>query len=133
MERSDDDQRREPPACSGTLLLELRCKRATERGRPPVDGCVRVTLDAYEGHPFVGLRFWAFDSEGRAWPTRVGWTIRVRELGPVLEALQRAQAQLPAETSKPAGGTWLDRHHAKTDRAQGGGPSLAAEKMRGPR
>lgn len=133
-----DDQRREPPALRGTLLGEVRCRRRVEKDGPEREGVLRVVLDEYEGRPFLSVRFWALDAEGQAWPTRTGLTIRVRELGAVLEALQKAQRQLDggAPPADPAGAgaqdpEWLRRHHAKRERTRGPGASLATRVMAG--
>jgi len=50
---------------------------------------LRVTLDEYEGHPYVQLRAWERGAGG--WfPTRKGVTVRLRELEAVAEALREA-------------------------------------------
>ena len=50
---------------------------------------LRITLDEYEGHPYVQLRAWERGAGG--WfPTKKGVTVRLRELEAVAEALRGA-------------------------------------------
>lgn len=76
---------------------------APERARPPEERGerlativrgqgeeLRITLDEYEGRPYVAVRVWAMGQDGGWWPTKKGCSVRVRELSEVATALMRA-------------------------------------------
>jgi hypothetical protein len=64
---------------------------------------LRVSLDEYEEHPFVSIRVWAQGRDGQWWPVRgKGVTVRVRELGQVINALGRA-AKETGQAPRPTG------------------------------
>lgn len=64
---------------------------------------LRVSLDEYQGHPFVSIRVWALGRDGQWWPVRgKGCTIRVREMGQVIAALGRA-ARETGQSPRPRG------------------------------
>ncbi|MBV8611466.1 MAG: hypothetical protein JO034_28985 [Singulisphaera sp.] len=71
-----------PPQDLGHRLLTL------PRGQ---DEELRLSLDAYEGHPFLNVRIWTRDADGRGWwPSKRGVTFKLRELADVAEALAEA-------------------------------------------
>jgi Transcriptional Coactivator p15 (PC4) len=71
-----------PPQDLGRRLLTL------PRGQ---DEELRLSLDAYEGHPFLNVRIWTRDADGRGWwPSKRGVTFKLRELADVAEALAEA-------------------------------------------
>lgn len=52
---------------------------------------LRVSLDSYEGHPYISVRLWTQDrTSGEWWPTRKGCSIRMGEAAEVAKALQAA-------------------------------------------
>lgn len=73
-----------PPEPSGELLVSIARGESEQ---------LRVSLDEYEGHPFISIRLWAMDRGGAWWPTKKGVTVRVRELGQVITALGKAAKQ----------------------------------------
>ena len=84
-----------PPEPSGELLV------AIPRGE---EEQLRVTLDSFEGHKFVSIRVWQL-GQGGWWPTKKGCTVRVREIGQVINALGQAakatgQGRQPRGTAK---------------------------------
>src|SRR5689334_143522 len=71
-----------PPDPTGRPLATLQRGRGEE---------LRVSLDEFEGHPFVSLRVWAPGPTGELWPVRgKGVSVRVRELLDVADALREA-------------------------------------------
>ena len=63
---------REPPEDRGRRLATLA------RGE---DAELRVTWDAYQGHPYLSLRLWNRNGEGQWWPDKnKGFTVKIREL-----------------------------------------------------
>ena len=71
-----------PPRDLGHRLLTL------SRGH---DEELRLSLDAYEGRPFLNVRIWTRDADGRGWwPSKRGVTFKLRELADVAEALATA-------------------------------------------
>lgn len=88
-DRQPDREPREhagtPPVDDGEILDALPRSEGRE--------ALRITLKEYEGHPYIAVRVWVRDDRsGAMWPTRKGCSIRVREIGRVVEALQRAAA-----------------------------------------
>lgn len=58
---------------------------------------LRVALREFEGKPFVTIAVWEKGTGGAFWPARgKAVTVRVRELGAVLEALVSAAERLAA-------------------------------------
>jgi hypothetical protein len=51
---------------------------------------IRITWDSYEGRPYLSLRVWNQDDNGGWWPTKVGFTVRLRELPEVAAAIAAA-------------------------------------------
>ena len=103
-----------PPQDLGHRLLTL------PRGH---DEELRLSLDAYEGHPFLNVRIWTRDADGRGWwPSRRGVTFKLRELADVAEALAEA---LDLRAEHPAGRPPLSpaAPHPRRDRAMPALPS----------
>jgi len=97
-----------PPQDLGHRLLTL------PRGH---DEELRLSLDAYEGRPFLNLRIWTRDADGRGWwPSKRGVTFKLRELADVAEALAAA---LDLMAEYPAGRPALPpaAPHPRRDRA----------------
>lgn len=52
---------------------------------------LRVTWDAYEGRPYLSLRFWTRGADGQWWPEKAkGLTVRRHELATFAEGVERA-------------------------------------------
>ena len=55
---------------------------------------LRVTLETFNGYPFVRLAVWAAGNDGQVWPVKGrAVTLKMRELGPLAEALAAAAGQ----------------------------------------
>jgi hypothetical protein len=91
-----------PPEERGRRLVTLPRGKGEE---------IRITWDCYEGRPYLSLRLWSQDDNGGWWPTKVGFTVRIRELADVAcafaEALDLAEEHLgsrpPQRSQRPAG------------------------------
>ena len=68
----------EAPQDHGHRLLTLPRGRGEE---------MRVSLDEYNGKPFLSLRVWAIGQDGQWWPTKKGCSVRIHELTDVAGAL----------------------------------------------
>lgn len=80
-----------PPEERGRRLATLPRGKAEE---------LRVTLDSFEGKPYLGLRVWSQGADGSWWPLKgKGLSIRVRELADVAAALHQADEILNGEGS----------------------------------
>lgn len=55
---------------------------------------LRITLASFKGYPFIGARIWFKGVDGTWRPTQKGVTFRVKELGEVRAALDRAESLL---------------------------------------
>jgi hypothetical protein len=77
------------------LIAEVR-KNARE--------VLRVQLREFKGRQFVDVRLFATGADGGLVPTRTGIGLRPELLGPVLDALQAAEAVARAEGLLPADG-----------------------------
>ncbi len=69
-----------PPVMKGQLLGTL----------PHKEGEVRIVWDTFEGHAFLSVRLWTVDDNGQHWPSKNGFTVRVRDLPTLGEAVGRA-------------------------------------------
>ena len=77
-----------PPHRSGAPPEERGRRLATlPRGKGEE---IRITWDSYEGRPYLSLRVWNQDDHGGWWPTKVGFTVRLRELPDVAAAIAEA-------------------------------------------
>jgi Transcriptional Coactivator p15 (PC4) len=71
------------PAMHGKPLVTFRRSEAVE---------LRVSLDNYKGHDFIGIRQWERNLESGAWfPSKKGVSIRLRELPELLDVLGRVR------------------------------------------
>lgn len=80
---------------------------------------LRVTLEEYNGHPFLSLRVWAPGTGGQLWPVRgKGLSIRIREVAELAEVLARVAEDLAnGSLVAPA------RHHSETRHHPGHAPA----------
>jgi hypothetical protein len=67
---------------------------------------MRVTMAAFNGHPYVSLRLWSPDPQtGELWPVKGrGCSLRTSELPELAEALRKAAGTLQAPARRDAGG-----------------------------
>lgn len=89
------DDRQGPPEDRGERLATLPRGQGEE---------LRVSLDEYEGRPYISLRVWAIGQDGSWWPTKKGCSVRIREITDVAQALMRANDMIfgPRCPSPPA-------------------------------
>lgn len=73
-----------PPEDTGQRLATLPRDERGQRAE------LRVSWAEYEGRPYLSLRVWTLDDGGAAWPSKVGVTVRLRELPAVAEAIAEA-------------------------------------------
>jgi hypothetical protein len=66
---------------------------------------LRVSLEEYQGNPFVSVRVWERDQAGQWWPTKKGVSVRMGEADGVAEALLRARAATQDDARRQAGPT----------------------------
>lgn len=69
-----------PPEMKGQLLGTLSHK----------EGAVRIVWDEYEGHPYLSIRLWTADNSGQLWPSKNGFTVKLRDLPTLGEAIGKA-------------------------------------------
>lgn len=69
-----------PPEMKGQLLGTLSHK----------EGAVRIVWDEYEGHPYLSIRLWTADNSGQLWPSKTGFTVKLRDLPTLGEAIGKA-------------------------------------------
>ena len=69
-----------PPVMKGQLLGTL----------PHKDGEVRLVWDTFEGHSFLSVRLWTSDDGKSFWPSKTGFTIRIKDLPDLAEGVQKA-------------------------------------------
>ena len=61
----------------------------------------RISIDEFEGHPFVSMRIWAPVMGGPMGPVRgKTMSVRVRELDDVIEALSEARSILEGDGAR---------------------------------
>ena len=83
-----------PPAMRGQLLGSL----------PHKEGQIRIVWDAFEGHSYLSIRLWTGDSDGQLWPSKNGFTVKLRDLPALGEAVGRAlDMALEATARSPEG------------------------------
>ena len=83
-----------PPEMRGIRLGELLHK----------DGKVIISWDEYEGHHFLSIRLWTVDDNGQLWPSKNGFTVKLRDLPALGEAVGRAlDMALEATARSPEG------------------------------
>lgn len=87
-----------PPEPSGETLAEF-----PRRGKYGSEEALRVSLDQFEGHPYISIRVWSRDNRsGQWWPLKGrGVSVRISEAEGVAqalnEALERAQESRPLQ------------------------------------
>lgn len=102
----------EPIEPSGTTLAEF------PRGQGEK---LRVSLESYNGHPFVRLQCWEVGTAGRWWPIRgKSVTVKVRECGRLAEVLADVARDHPAPS--PQGRSGASRG------ARDGGPTVPGQR-----
>ena len=96
---------------------------------------LRVSLDEFQGRPFISIRQWFKDRDsGELFPTKKGTSIRLSEVADVIAALQQA-VELAGDGNKPTapaqarrGGPpdrsreWADRPRAEPPTQPGATP-----------
>lgn len=90
----------EPPKPSGDLVAALPRKR-----RDGPDEELRVSLDSYQGHPYISVRLWTRDARSGAWwPVKgKGISVRLSEADDVAGALREAAAMADRPGARTAG------------------------------
>ena len=79
----------------GTLLGTLAHK----------EGEIRIVWDEYEGRHFLSIRLWTSDDGKSYWPSKNGFTIKLRDLPSLADAISQALDLALKETPQA--------HHAK--------------------
>ena len=69
-----------PPAMKGQRLGTL----------PHKDGEVRIVWDEYEGFHFLSIRLWTKDDSNQFWPSKTGFTVKVRDIPALADAIGQA-------------------------------------------
>jgi hypothetical protein len=87
-------------------------------------------LSEYQGHPFVSLRMFEPDAHGQLWATRKGCSIRIREIGDVIDALMQVEDLVAEERRHPPTGQGTPPGeyppgHSQDARQRGDGASTA--------
>jgi len=67
------------PAMKGVLLGTLAHK----------EGEIRIVWDEFEGRHFLSIRLWTSGDDG-FWPSKIGFTVRLRELPSLADAISQA-------------------------------------------
>lgn len=80
-----------PPERKGIRLGEL----------PHKDGKVILSWDEYEGYHFLSIRLWTVDDNGQMWPSKIGFTVKLRDLPSLAEAVSQAVDLALQESAKP--------------------------------
>ena len=69
-----------PPPMKGILL----------GGLPHKEGEVRLVWDEYEGFHFLSVRLWTKSDDGSFWPSKNGFTVKMKDLPVFGEAVGKA-------------------------------------------
>ncbi|RQS00233.1 hypothetical protein DIE02_27755 [Burkholderia sp. Bp8991] len=69
------------PEHPGTLIEEIQ-KNSRER--------LRITVDQFKGHEYIGIRIWFVGTDGQYRPSRSGVTLKPTLLPQLMQALGRA-------------------------------------------
>jgi len=69
-----------PPQMKGVLLGKLQHK----------DGEIRLVWDSYEGHSFLSIRLWTSDDGATFWPSKTGFTVKLRDVASLGDAVSKA-------------------------------------------
>lgn len=54
------------------------------------DGEIRIVWDTFEGHSFLSIRLWTVDDNGQHWPSKIGFTVKLRDIPTLAEAVSQA-------------------------------------------
>jgi hypothetical protein len=65
---------------------------------PHKEGEIRIVWDSYEDHHFLSVRLWTVDDNKQYWPSKVGFTVRLRDLPALGEAVGKALDLAISET-----------------------------------
>lgn len=57
---------------------------------PHKDGEIRLSWDEYEGRHFLSVRLWTTEDGKAFWPSKTGFTIKVRDLPTLGDAISKA-------------------------------------------
>ena len=57
---------------------------------PRPEGELRFTWNVYEGRPFLRFQLWTKDDSGQFWPSKIGFTVKVRDIPALADAIGRA-------------------------------------------
>jgi len=82
------------PAMKGVLLGTLSHK----------EGEIRIVWDEFEGRHFLSIRLWTSGDDGSFWPSRIGFTVRLRELPSLADAVSQALDMALKETGGDSSG-----------------------------
>ncbi|MHB8423261.1 MAG: hypothetical protein ACYDAM_10955 [Leptospirales bacterium] len=69
-----------PPAMKGILLGTL----------PHKEGEIRLSWDEYEGHFFLSVRLWTTDDGKAFWPSKTGFTVKLKDVPTLADAVSQA-------------------------------------------
>ena len=67
---------------------------------PHREGEIRISWDSYEDHHFLSVRLWTVDDNKQYWPSKIGFTVRLRDLPTLGEAIGEALDMALAETEQ---------------------------------
>lgn len=84
-----------PPELKGIRLGEL----------PHKDGKIILSWDEYENHHFLSIRLWTAGDSGQLWPSKNGFTIKIRDIPALGEAVGRAIDLAMQEIGQAPGGS----------------------------
>ena len=123
MTRAASDLRSRAESFRGRLPERRHASPPPEQGkrlatipRPKDDEEIRISWCEYEGHPYLGIRFWKRGDDGQFWPDKHrGFSIRLRELPDVAEAI--GEALELADEHVARGGRQAGRGGAPRDQA----------------
>lgn len=90
-----------PKPGGGTAPQDTGIRLATFT-RP--EGELRFTWNVYESKPYLRFQLWSKSDDGGFWPSKIGFTIRVKELADLADGVQAAldMALREAQTHPPA-------------------------------
>ncbi|MHB1934825.1 MAG: hypothetical protein ACYCR5_10700 [Leptospirillum sp.] len=79
-----------PPAMKGILLGTL----------PHKEGEIRLSWDEYEGHFFLSVRLWTKSEDGSFWPSKTGFTVKLKDIPTLADAVSKALDLALKETTR---------------------------------
>lgn len=68
---------------------------------PHKEGEIRIVWDEFEGHSFLSVRLWTSEDGKNFWPSKVGFTVKPRDLPALGEAVGKALDRALQEVKKP--------------------------------